>query len=100
MHLYELDVDASVSESDGDRRHGWSRVTSLGDRALFLGSNCPFLAEVDRGSELLRPNSVCFTVNELFGYLGMDFDMVVLDLDDQSPIWFRPRVVDWQRRSI
>lgn len=105
VRLYELDVDAAGSDGDG-----WSRVTSLGDRALFLGANYPFFASVNRESsdeQLLRPNCVCFAVTKLFEYPSEDYDVVVFDLDDQkhrqvtwcyssryhtfqTPIWFRP----------
>lgn len=103
--MYELNVDAAGSDGGG-----WSRVTSLGDRALFLGANYPFFASVNRETSderFLQPNCVYFTVNNLFEYHFEDYDMVMFNLDDQkhgqiswcystryctlqTPIWFRP----------
>ncbi|RLN11418.1 hypothetical protein C2845_PM09G04590 [Panicum miliaceum] len=108
VRLHELDVDDAAG---GDGRR-WRRVTSLGDRALFLGANWPLWATVSRGppGQVAQPNCVYVAPAALFGYPDKDFDVVAYDLGDGScrqikvsaadrdedddgfviPIWFTP----------
>ena len=112
VRLHELDV----GDAAGRR---WRRVTSLGDRALFLGANWPLWATVGRGppGQIAQPNCVYVAPAVLFGYPDEDFDVVVHDLDDGScrqikvsdrdededgfviPIWFTPTLQMWSRRA-
>jgi hypothetical protein len=95
MSLHELDAAAAGG--------AWRHVTDLGgDRALFLGANCPFYIAVPPGSEKLKANCV-YLADTPSGY-----DVGVFDLSKaedggverlsyslmadplQMPMWFRP----------
>ncbi|KAL6627787.1 hypothetical protein ACP70R_031513 [Stipagrostis hirtigluma subsp. patula] len=111
LRLFERDMDNAVTNPDGG---GWRPVASLSDHSLFLGANYPFLARLaNRDSseerELLRPNCVYFTEDDLSNSLWSDPVVEVFDLGAdtyklwnfdsirQSCIWFRPTLKCYQR---
>ncbi|KAK8456552.1 hypothetical protein SEVIR_3G036400v4 [Setaria viridis] len=95
----------SLHELDAAGGGAWRRVTDLGgDRALFLGANCPFYITVPPGSEKLKANCV-YLADTPSGYDAGVFDLNKGEEEDgyverlayslmadplQMPMWFRP----------